>query len=137
MTKKCGKCKQQKDVLDFLTYKSGVNKGNFRSYCRKCDADYKRERTVRLSKNPWFKTYRRIENRCHWKRHQAYKYYLGKGIENELTVDQLKIIWERDCASRMKRPSIDRIDPNKNYSFENCRYIELTDNISRKSKGMK
>lgn len=55
--------------------------------------------------------------------------YSGK--ENTLTAPQAKVLWERDGAAKMRKPSLDRIDAAKGYTFENCRFIELSENIMR------
>lgn len=38
------------------------------------------------------------------------------------------MLWFRDKAYKMVKPSIDRKDANKNYTIDNCRYIELKEN---------
>ena len=40
----------------------------------------------------------------------------------------------RDKAHLMKKPSIDRKDNDKNYTLENCRFIELQDNVIKSNK---
>ena len=66
-----------------------------------------------------------INQRCANEKMRCYKYYGGKGIKNFLTRQDLMKLWFRDMAFKMKKPSIDRIDNNGNYIFENCRFIEL------------
>lgn len=60
-----------------------------------------------------------------------------KGWLHTLTVDDFRNLWERDNASLLKTPSIDRIDPNKGYIEGNCRFIENSLNISLGNKGSK
>jgi len=45
-----------------------------------------------------------------------------------LTMDEVNQLWFRDGADKMKRPSIDRKDNDGNYTFKNCRFIELSRN---------
>lgn len=72
---------------------------------------------------PWLKTLRRIKTRCH-----PNAEYGKRGIKCFITAEELKILWFRDKAWRLKQPSIDRAR-GRHYSFKNCRYIELKDNI--------
>lgn len=64
---------------------------------------------------------------------QKSKYYINVKIEftREEFKDWCKSNWEK--IINLKRPSIDRIDKNKNYSIDNIQVIELSDNI-RKDK---
>lgn len=80
-------------------------------------------------KYPWLKTLRRIQGRC-----LHTQPYAKQGIKNLLTAEDLKMMWFRDGADKMKKPSIDRIDPKGNYTFGNCRYMELSENCSVGSK---
>jgi hypothetical protein len=73
------------------------------------------------NKYPWMRTMNSI--RC---RVGKRKYY--KNIKNYLTPTDLKILWFRDEAYNMKKPSIDREDSKKDYSLDNCRYIEFSEN---------
>jgi hypothetical protein len=75
-----------------------------------------------VKKYPWYRVYKRIMARCC----KGGQYY-GK-IKVRIGVDELKKIWFRDKAWLLKKPSIDRIDSAKDYTFENCRFIELSDN---------
>jgi hypothetical protein len=73
----------------------------------------------------WYKTYNSIMQRCKW--NKSHKYF-KKGIKNYLSIEDLKILWFRDKAYLMKKPSIDRLNSKGNYTLKNCRYIELREN---------
>ena len=78
----------------------------------------------RVVKEPWLKVYHSIISRCTGKDTKYYK----KGIKNFLLVEDIKKLWFRDKAYLLKRPSIDRKENNKHYTFDNCRFIELSEN---------
>lgn len=80
---------------------------------------------------PWLRFYKHIERRCNSVKHISYPDYGGRGIKNLLTKEDVKILWFLDEAYDLKRPSIDRIDSDGNYTIENCRFIELSENLSR------
>ena len=80
-------------------------------------------------KQPYLQTYKNIVNRCLNPKHRSFKFYGGRGIAAEISVNDLKILWFRDKAYLMKEPSIDRIDRNGHYTFANCRYIEMSENL--------
>ena len=70
-----------------------------------------------------------IDLRCNYPNTHGYKYYGGKGIKNHLTYSDLNFLWERDNAIMMKQPSIDRRDSNRDYTLDNCRFVEMLVNI--------
>jgi hypothetical protein len=84
-------------------------------------------RKVMWKEKPWLLKWNNVYTRCH---DSGGKYYL-KGIKNFLTKDDVKYLWDRDYAEGMKEPSIDRRDADGHYTLENCRFIELRDNIER------
>jgi hypothetical protein len=72
-----------------------------------------------------------------WVRHRfnAIARTKRNGRSMELTIEEIKTLWFRDNASQLTRPSLDRIDNDKGYSFDNCRFIELLENIRLGSLG--
>lgn len=56
--------------------------------------------------------------------------FTREDLKNYCTINQ-------DSILALNRPSIDRIDSNKDYALDNIRFIELEDNIRRKRKGNK
>ena len=74
---------------------------------------------------PWMLHLKWAKWRC---RNTKNKNYYLKGIKCFLTKDQIKQLWFRDKAYNLKKSSIDRLDSKKNYTYENCRFIEVTDN---------
>lgn len=96
---------------------------------------------LRMLKNePWKSHWKGAEQRCNNPNRTGYSYYGGKGIKFLLTLDEIKKLWFRDNANKMKRPSIDRKDSSKDYIYDNCQFIELLKNQTkykhvRNSKG--
>lgn len=82
------------------------------------------------NRHPWARNYFQARRRCNDPKHDSYQWYGARGIKCELTMEQAKILWMRDRADQMDKPSLDRINPDKNYSFDNCRFIEFTVNSS-------
>ena len=78
--------------------------------------------------NPWANAYDRAKYRC---RPEGELFLKGRTFS--MVKQDFKFLWFRDKAHGMKRPSIDRIDNSKGYFLENCRFLELVDNIKRSS----
>lgn len=73
--------------------------------------------------------------RCNNPKERNYKWYGAKGIKFSLSVEDVKFLWERDKGWLLKKSSLDRINPKKNYVLSNCRFIELSENLSRAARG--
>jgi hypothetical protein len=84
--------------------------------------------------SPWVKTHQNINQRI-WRSKNLEKWGNGYrcyvGIQNFLTPDDLKMLYERDNAKDMVRPSIDRKDSTGHYTVENCQYIEMNKNRAK------
>jgi hypothetical protein len=85
---------------------------------------------------PWVATFKRIKCRCENNKASGYKFYGGRGIKCKITKKELKKLWFRDKAYLLKQPSIDRINPEGDYKYSNCRYIELKENFKRVVHGV-
>ena len=92
-----------------------------------------------LKRQPWHISYVNIGQRCNNPNHPKYKFYGAKNIRRSITSSELKRMWYRDKAFLMKSPSVDRIDPTKDYSYDNCRYLEMEENraLAKKPKATK
>ena len=82
--------------------------------------------------NPWAKVLKNAKLRCMNPRVNKFEYYGGRGVRCLLRIDQVKDLWNRDKASAMKQPSLDRINSNDHYSVDNCRFIEMSENRRRR-----
>jgi len=95
--------------------------------------DYKKHRQKYYNKlksqTPWVLTYFAISTRCRNKMPNCT--HFERGIKCLITKDELKSLWFRDKAYELKKPSIDRINEEGNYAYDNCQYIEMSEN-SRK-----
>lgn len=98
-----------------------------RKKCLKYAFDYEKSNRLR-------KLLHNIRQRCNYPKDKKYSYYGGKGIECFLTVEDLIFLWKRDKAYLLSKPSIDRLNNKKNYILENCRFIEMSENIKRVRK---
>lgn len=149
--KNCSRCKKEYPLTEFKQYKSGINKGYYRSYCRVCNNALQKQRyrtpsgkkynqnyylknkQVILQRNkawkkshPWFAAYCSCHVRCN--KNKKCNYW-KRGIQLLMKLNDFKTIWFRDKAYLLKHPSIHRIDVNGNYSIDNCKYIEWIENI--------
>lgn len=77
---------------------------------------------------PWTRFVEWARRRCKDGESKWFHFYAKKGIRCEMNAADAKFLWERDGAANLKRPSLDRINNLKNYSRENCRFIEFNDN---------
>jgi len=80
---------------------------------------------------PWARSVEYARRRCTDRGYHAWKFYGGRGIKCTLTREQAHQLFLRDEAQLLEKPSLDRIDPDGDYTFENCRYIELDKNRAR------
>ena len=120
----CAQCKMEKPVSEFYRYKNRGKYFYYFSNCKKCESERRKvyNPAYRLI-HPWANTLNHILYRC--KRGYA---------KNYLNTKDLKFLWFRDRAFEMKNPSIDRKNTYGDYTLENCRYIELTENMKRDRK---
>lgn len=113
-------------------------KEKIREYARKrretCNFAIKEIQKKHLRKNPWMLSYHGARQRCCNLRNQAYKYYGDRGIQFNLTKEEIKILWLRDGASKMKKPTIDRKNNDGHYEFDNCQFLELVENAKKQAK---
>lgn len=77
-----------------------------------------------------------MRNRCYREKGSHWKYYGGKGIA---VCEEWKSSFENFYSWALENGykeglTIDRIDPDKNYCPENCRWITLAENISRMAR---
>jgi hypothetical protein len=125
MNKICTKCNLLKDISCFGKVRLNTHNPGVDSHCKNCNTKQKAEW---YKHNPWALTHKRISDRCIDKKRTDYH---GKNIKNFLHCSDLKMMWYRDKAYLMKKPSIDRINPNGNYEISNCRYLEHSENSRR------
>lgn len=80
-------------------------------------------------KTPWIWHYDKAKSRCNNKNNNRYHRYGGRGIRFRITKSEIELIWYRDQASLLKKPSLDRRDNDQDYFFENCRFVEKIANV--------
>ncbi len=85
---------------------------------------------------PWLNSYRHAKERCNNPDCHKYPRYGGRGIRFLLDKEGIEALYKRDNADKLKHPSIDRIDNDGDYAFDNCRFIELSENGRKGSGGL-
>ena len=93
-----------------------------------------KRRFVKLPKK-WEISYFGAKQRCNNPNNKAYRTYGGRGIKFILlTKSMVEVLFSRDNGDKMEKPSIDRVDNDGNYTYENCRFIEQRENASKGNK---
>ncbi len=119
---------RKKVLLSISKYRSSlkgkqtIKKNNKSSYSK------------RKENRKWVLHYYSARRRCNNPNIDKYKYYGGRGIKFLMALKDLKFLWFRDKAYLMEQPSIDRKNNDGNYTLENCRFIEMIENIKRSKK---
>jgi len=145
VNKICGMCKIEKDINDFYNNKSNkdgkdrickiCSRRNTDNYQKNNKEKYLASQGIRQKKykksSPWKFTFTDIKQRCNNPKNIRYADYGGRGIKCLITLEEIKKLWFRDKAYKLKKPSIDRINNDESYTFENCRYIEMPENSGK------
>jgi len=127
-TKVCTKCKEEKPLSEFR--QAPHHKDGLTSHCKICisnkdKTDYREHIAKYLLIS--------IKQRCENPNLKNSRWYYEKKIKCLITEEEIKRLMVRDNYYDLNHPSIDRKDSNKDYTFENCQFLELGDNV-RKSQ---
>lgn len=156
MEKRCSSCGKEKDLSLFVKYRGSVD--GHHNQCKQCRRDFysnNRERILKKqkeyndrnknSRSLRARKYRQtkhgritqvlanIDKRCNNPTNNRYSRYGGRGIKHTLTYKDVEKLFDRDNGANMRKPSIDRIDNDGDYSFKNCRFVEFAENSIKDS----
>jgi hypothetical protein len=139
MNKKCKKCKIIKPIKGF--HKDKHHKDGFKNTCISCKSQISKEwyfknhdRLIQKlrddkMKKPWMTHLRDANYRCNNSNHPDFHRYGGRGIQQLMADKDFKFLWLRDKAYLMKHPSIHRIKNDKNYTIDNCQFLEHREHV--------
>lgn len=117
-----------KKEIKFYDIKTGMTKS-----CGCLSKDVTTERNLKhsLSKHSAYHTWNGIVDRCRNPKNAMWRHYGGRGIDVcEEWLDVMSFI--NDMGEKPKGMQIDRIDNNKGYYKENCRWVVSKENNRNK-----
>lgn len=80
-----------------------------------------------MTKHPLFKIWQGAKSRCYNKNVKAYPNYGGRGIKVCDRWQEFRNFYDDMFSSWVPKLTLDRIDVNGDYSFENCKWIEKSE----------
>jgi len=83
------------------------------------------------AKFPWYQSWTAAKQKCENPKHPMYEKIGGAGIAFRISKDDVAALWERDGASGIRYPSLDRIDPAGDFVLSNCRFVAWRDVVNR------
>lgn len=137
--KTCNKCNQTKDISNF--YKSKYSKDGYRYYCIDCEKKYllenkedvkKRKENYQHSINGLIIQIYSIQKNKSKQRGHIPPSYTRKELEewmiNNVNFEKIYNGWVNSGFKSDFRPSIDRLNDNFGYSFDNIRLVTWAEN---------
>lgn len=111
---------------------TGSNIRNKQKSCRECFL--KRNVSHGLSETKEYHSWEAMKSRCYNENNESYSYYGGRGITvcNRWLDSFENFI--NDMGEAPKKHSLDRIDPEKEYSPKNCRWANAKEQIRNRRK---
>jgi len=125
-TKVCTKCKEEKPLSEFR--QAPHHKDGLTSWCKYCLSEQDKEN---YKNNIPKYLLRSIKQRCYNPNLDNRPWYYDKKIKCLITEEEIKRLMVRDNYYNLKQPSIDRKDSNKDYTFDNCCFLELGQNVRK------
>lgn len=125
--KKCGKCKEIK--LNTCFYKHLKSKDLLQHWCKECSYKYSKEKPTNVIQLKWI--WGAMIQRCTNPKNKQFNDYGGRGIDICKEWRMFKNFYA-DMNNRKPKQCLDRIDNNKGYSKDNCRWVDHQANNENK-----
>lgn len=111
------------------------NKKKRNDYCKKWRIKNKETISIKRKevhkKTPWKQVLISIKQRCNNPKNKNYHRYGGRGIKCLITEKEVMYLWNLCKAFNMKTPTIDRINNDGDYTWDNCQFLEKSKNSGK------